>query len=136
MSKEDEIFRPGQALIIADGAQLQDAIEKIVIRSMEKYYATEEQSAKDKDWVEQYVAAEMLGVSIWTLKRKAKAGQIDRVVDNTTRSVMYYLRDILREKTALDAKRALKHRKALMAAESNGNQSLGHENKNTLSDED
>ena len=95
-------------MIIADGALLEDAIEKIVCRSMDKYFADKAQEAKENDWVEQHVAAEMLGVSVWTLRRKWHAGQIDRVVDNTTRNVMYYIKDILREKAALDAKRSLK----------------------------
>ena len=125
MHEENEIFKPGQAVIIADGALLEDAIEKIVYRSMDKYFADKAQEAKENDWVEQHVAAEMLGVSLWTLRRKWHAGQIDRVVDNTTRNIMYYLKDILREKAALDAKRALLLRNAQSAVDNV--KSLNHE---------
>lgn len=125
MTEENAIFKPGQAVIIADGALLEDAIDKIVSRSMDKYFASKAQEAKEKDWVEQHVAAEMLGVSIWTLRRKWHAGQIDRVVDNTTRNIMYYLKDILREKAALDAKRALLLRNAQSAVDNV--KSLNHE---------
>ena len=105
--KEPSLIKPGQALIISDGAILEEVLMGLVYKFMDRYNAEKEQESKGEQWVEQHLAAKMLGKSVATLSRWAKAGRIDRVPDEDKhgREVYYYLRDIEKEKAALNAKR-------------------------------
>lgn len=89
-----DVFTPGVALVIADSAVLEAAIERVVRRIIAEHEEAVAQEADDDELVEQHDAAEILGKCTRTLRRWSDAGVIEAVRREPSREIYYRMKDL------------------------------------------